>query len=535
MKNELKEIKKMFLEDFEVYKDGANKGKINIEKSIGKSIRFVYNNIQGEILIKDYNYKNKQVKVEYNNEEFSIPRQSLINANLGKLLKAKSKEFKFEIGQIFKDDKRDLVIIGREYRQKQRKRCVENVKYYKYHCNKCKYEGWKLEGSLKSGGGCACCSGDVCVKGINDIATTDPWMCNYIVNEEDWYNYTSGSGANIPMKCPLCGSSKCYSINELKKRKRLPCNCEDGVSYPEKFIKNIFNQLEVDNIWQVNKKHLKWCKNYYYDFYFRLEDEEFIIETHGGQHYKENTDFEMTLEQVKENDKYKYELAISNGIKPENYIIIDFRESTLKWGKEHILNSRLAEIFDLSSINWKECEEYALKNIIKEVCDYLNNNKTSINQLSMLFNLTEGTIRRYLKKGRELGYCDFINKFEQSDKQTLIVANYWNNLSESDKNIKNLDEMAKELKLSKDQILYSLNKGNKLGMCNYSRGRNKMNGKKIMIIDKEGTIIGKYSSVEDLIRNSKDIFKEQITRYRVNKIIDTEELYNGYIIRSIDK
>ena len=152
MENELKEIKKMFLEDFEVYKEGANKGKINIEKSIGKSIRFIYNNIQGEILIKDYNCKNKQVKVEYNNEEFSIPRQSLVNANLGKLLKAKSKEFKFEIGQIFKDDKRDLVIIEREYRQKQRKRCVENTKYYKYHCNKCEYEGWKLEGDLKLGG-----------------------------------------------------------------------------------------------------------------------------------------------------------------------------------------------------------------------------------------------------------------------------------------------------------------------------------------------------------------------------------------------
>ena len=62
-----------------------------------------------------------------------------------------------------------------------------------------------------------------------------------------------------------------------------------------------------------------------------------------------------------------------------------------------------------------------------------------------------------------------------------------------------------------------------------------MNGKKIMVIDKDGAIIGKYSSIEDLIRNSKDIFKERITRYRINKIIDTEELYNGYIIRSIDK
>ena len=54
-------------------------------------------------------------------------------------------------------------------------------------------------------------------------------------------------------------------------------------------------------------------------------------------------------------------------------------------------------------------------------------------------------------------------------------------------------------------------------------------------MNRDGIIIGKYSSVEDLIRNSKGIFREQITRYRVNKIIDTEELYNGYIIRSIDK
>ena len=42
MENELKEIKKMFLEDFEVYKEGANKGKINIEKRMGKSNRFIY-------------------------------------------------------------------------------------------------------------------------------------------------------------------------------------------------------------------------------------------------------------------------------------------------------------------------------------------------------------------------------------------------------------------------------------------------------------------------------------------------------------
>ena len=526
--------KKVFLEDFELYEEGANKGQINIEKSIGKSIRFIYNKIRGEIKIKDYDRKSKQIKIIYNNEEFIMPRQSLINANLGKVLKTKSKEFKIEIGYNFKDDKRDLVIVDREYRVKQRKRCIENTKYYKYHCNKCNYEGWKLEGSLISGGGCACCSGDVCVKGINDIATTDPWMCDYIVNEEDWYKYTSASDTDVSMSCPLCGSNKYYNINSLKKRKRLPCNCEDGVSYPEKFIKNIFNQLNVDHIWQIGKKYLKWCKNYYYDFYFKLNSEEFIIETHGGQHYKENTDFKMTLEQVKENDKNKYKLAISNGIKPENYIVIDFRESTLEWAKEHILNSRLNELFNLSSINWVQCEEYALKNIVQEVCDYWNNNKTSLNQLSILFNLSEGTIRRYLNKGKELGYCDFITKFKQSDKQTLTVSNYWNSLSESDKNVKKLDEMSKELGLSKTQVLYSLNKGNKLGLCNYARGRNNNNGKRIIVIDKNGVVAGKYGSIEDLIRSSKDIFKIPITRYRVNKILDTEELYEGYLLKSID-
>ena len=49
----------------------------------------------------------------------------------------KTIEFKVEIGQIFKDDKRDIVITNREYRKEKHGKSMVNVKYYKYTCNIC--------------------------------------------------------------------------------------------------------------------------------------------------------------------------------------------------------------------------------------------------------------------------------------------------------------------------------------------------------------------------------------------------------------
>ena len=77
------------------------------------------------------------------------------------------------------------------------------------------------------------------------------------------------------------------------------------------------------------------------------------METHGKQHYEDG--FKgcggRTLEEEQQNDKNKYELAIKNGIKQQNYIVIDCSKSDLEFIKNNIINSRLNELFNLNKNN----------------------------------------------------------------------------------------------------------------------------------------------------------------------------------------
>ena len=87
--------------------------------------------------------------------------------------------FKYKIGQTFKDDKRDITIIDIETRRNKEK----NQKWYKYKCNKCGWnEGWIEETKLIDKRGCSCCRGFTVVKGINDVATSNPNVVKYFVD-----------------------------------------------------------------------------------------------------------------------------------------------------------------------------------------------------------------------------------------------------------------------------------------------------------------------------------------------------------------
>lgn len=82
--------------------------------------------------------------------------------------------------------------------------------------------------------------------------------------------------------------------------------------------------------------------------------------------------------------------------------------------KENILNSKLAIEFDLNNVDWSKCEEFALKNIVKEVCEYWNHkeNWETVTDLGKIFALDRHTISRYLKKGTKLGWVNYNPKEE---------------------------------------------------------------------------------------------------------------------------
>lgn len=265
----------------------------------------------------------------------------------------KTKNFKVDIGEFFVDNKRNMVIINKEYRKRKQSGSDSTIndKYYQYHCNKCGYEGWVLESNLlKKNTGCSCCcpTPRVSVLGINTIWDTDRWMCDLGVSEEDAKTHTAKSNKKINVICPCCKKKIVISCNTIKTRKSIGCICSDHISYPEKFMISLLKQLEINFIKELSKTTFDWCGKYRYDFY--IPKYNMIIETHGGQHYEGCTSFKIPLKEVQKNDKCKKELALSNKI--NNYIELDCRHSDIDYIKNSILNSELKELFDLSQVDW---------------------------------------------------------------------------------------------------------------------------------------------------------------------------------------
>ncbi|HAT4302323.1 TPA: hypothetical protein I9089_002430 [Clostridium perfringens] len=193
-------------------------------------------------------------------------------------------------------------------------------------------------------------------------------------------------------------------IGSIYNYKSIGCSCRDGKSYPEKFMRSLLEQLNVDFEIEYSPS---WIDNKRYDFY--IKECNCIIEVHGKQHYDGSFKVKggRTLEEEKQNDKHKKEVALLNGIK--YYIELDCRESNMDYIKNSIINSELANLFDLSNINWTSCAKFSNKNIVKEVCDHWNNRSGDemVGDLAKIFNLDRCTINRYLKKGTKLGWCEY--------------------------------------------------------------------------------------------------------------------------------
>lgn len=382
------------------HKNGKLKDKIDWNKSVGKSFRYKYDNDEDIITILNYDNKKHIVTILYKNNKYNVGHSTIIYSTLQKILYPIN--FKYNIGDNIIDKKRNITLLNRE--SKYNNNYLEKI--YKCHCNKCTYEYFTNEQSIDYGCGCPCCSNKIVVQGINDIPTTDPWMIPYFPDgEEEARLYTSGSTKEIYPICPDCGriKDKPMKINTIKHTKSIACKCSDGTSYPEKFFMSVLDQLNIRYKWQLNKKDFEWCGKYKYDFY--LIDYNYIIEIHGEQHYRD-CGFGKIYENQKLIDKEKESLAIKNNI--NKYIIIDCRNSNIKWIKDNLEKSILSKIFDLSKVNYIECNEFASKNIIKEICLYYEKHKPILSRdLAKKFKIGVTTLNSYLHKGNELGWCNY--------------------------------------------------------------------------------------------------------------------------------
>lgn len=113
-----------------------------------------------------------------------------------------------------------------------------------------------------------------------------------------------------------------------------------------------------------------------------------------------------TYEEAKKIDDLKLKLALENGI--DKYIQIDCRYSDPNYIKENILKSELKLLFDLNSVDFNKCGTDASKTIVKIVCD-LWDNQLTVPDIAKKLGIANITVKRYLERGTKLGLCDFDN------------------------------------------------------------------------------------------------------------------------------
>lgn len=255
---------------------------------------------------------------------------------------------------------------------------------------------------------CPVCSNKVIISGVNDILTTHPDAAQLIVDKNLITTISAGSKRKVQVRCPICERIKKMHVYTLVKKGGVVCNmCGDGFSVPEKIMSSILTQVGLNYKWD---NIFKWSKGKRYDFY--IPTLSCIIETHGAQHYTDVPSWGQTLVKTQSIDKYKQQLAKDNNIK--QYIIIDCRNSDIEFIKYNIMNSELATLIDLSCIDWDICATDALSNFaMKSISLY--NNGLSVKEIADELKTTTRTIVGYLKRGNNLGFCEYSKEKSKLD------------------------------------------------------------------------------------------------------------------------
>lgn len=309
-----------------------------------------------------------------------------------------------------------------------------------HKCKICGYE-WNISPKhVLRNQGCPICAGHKV--GPPPEYKNSIWSSKYRERAE-YYGLTASQMQSISphskkiinINCPTCGKSKNILIYNLLKQGLGCTKCSDGISYPEKFMMSILDQLHLDYKTQYSPN---WAGGKRYDFY--LENYNCIIETHGAQHYERGfySCGGMTLEEERENDQVKKDIAKQNGIL--YYIIVDCRENTIEWIKSNVMNSDMPMILNFieDDIDWKKCSIHALHSRLKEASDlWTKGLTTTLIATTMKVGIT--TVQRWLKQAAACELCDYTpqkgRERARTDEWKNRISNTHKGMPSSNKNM----------------------------------------------------------------------------------------------------
>ena len=310
------------------------------------------------------------------------------------------RDYTHEVGQKEENEFGKFIILER-YMKFPYNSSTHKVRMYKCQClTDPTHKVFELTNTaINDKKGCPQCGRNRIRKG-NNLYNARPDLIPYLANPEDAKKYAPNATAYILCKCPFCLAEKQVSINNLYGHGFSCSNCGDGFSYPNKFVNNFLDQVQVNH---TPEKTFKWSKNKEYDQY--LSRFNTIIENHGRQHYDEGACFPgISLKEQKENDKLKKELALKNGI--EHYVVLNCSVSTMERIKNSIMDSILPSMlgFHEDDVDWEKCHIVANGAIVADAWKLWNEGHGLI-YISKELKIGLETTRGYINDGIKKGEC----------------------------------------------------------------------------------------------------------------------------------
>lgn len=252
--------------------------------------------------------------------------------------------------------------------------------------------------------------------GVNDIHTVNPELEALLKDPSDAYKYTQYTKDKLWFICPYCGNEIqkiCYNVAA----NGLNCpRCNTNYSYGERFMSNLFAELNIKYEYQFSPD---WIKPFSYDFYFSYNGINYIVEVDGGWHFEKNNKSNLSLEEIKERDNFKQIEAINHGYK---VIRLDYNYKSNNDRSLYLINSinnsELVSLLDLQNYDYSNVINNSTKSMIKVVADLWNS---------------------YEEKAAQKIQADLNIKNDNKLRKWLYLAYELNMINESPEDIKRLN------------------------------------------------------------------------------------------------
>ncbi len=188
-----------------------------------------------------------------------------------------------------------------------------------------------------------------------------PELSQYLVNREEGDLYGEWSHHEASFQCPYCHRVFKTKIAYVSRRGLKCPYCSKGKSYPNKFMIELLKQLKLDFIPEYSPS---WANGRQYDFYFKYNNKQYILEMDGGFH-DGNVMAGLSAEDAKRIDLEKDNMAKEHNI---NIIRIDCRypdiDKRYDFVRENVSKS-LSILFELSIVDFERCNIVANKQILE--------------------------------------------------------------------------------------------------------------------------------------------------------------------------